>query len=107
VAIAHTERGDDFRRSVATVMARSGLPVCVSGFGSMMSLHALPAPPLNADDVARRDVDLQELMFLGLLERGVYSASRGMMNLSLTLSDDQLATVLDALTDTLHAIRSG
>jgi glutamate-1-semialdehyde aminotransferase len=46
-------------------------------------------------------------MFLGLLERGVYSASRGMMNLSLTLSDDQLATVLDALTDTLHAIRSG
>lgn len=107
VAVAHTERGDDFRRSVATVMARSGLPVCVSGFGSMMSMHALPAPPHNADDVSRRDVELQELMFLGLLERGVYSAARGMMNLSLTLSDDQLATVLDALTDTLHAIRNG
>jgi len=30
-----------------------------------------------------------------------------MMNLSLTLGDDQLATVLDALTDTLHAIRNG
>lgn len=107
VAVAHTDRGDEFRRSAATVMSRSGLPVCVSGFGSMMSLHALPEPPHNADDVARRDADLQELMFLGLLQRGVYSAARGMMNLSLTLSDDQLATVLDALTDTLLAIRNG
>jgi glutamate-1-semialdehyde aminotransferase len=71
----------------------------------MMSLHALPKPPLNADDVAGRDIELQELMFLGLLERGVYSAARGMMNLSLTLTDDQLATVLDALEDTLHGLR--
>jgi glutamate-1-semialdehyde aminotransferase len=72
----------------------------------MMSLHALPEPPRNAIDVARRDSVLQELVFLGLLERGVYSAARGMMNLSLTLTDDQLAHVLDALTDTLAAMRS-
>jgi len=45
-------------------------------------------------------------LFLGLLERGVYSAARGMMNLSLTLTDDHLAHVLDALTDALAALRS-
>jgi hypothetical protein len=45
-------------------------------------------------------------LFFGLLERSVYSASRGMMNLSLTVTDDQLATVLDALTDTLQSIRN-
>jgi glutamate-1-semialdehyde 2,1-aminomutase len=106
VAVAHTARGDEFRQSVAAVLARSGLPVSVSGFGSMMSLHALPQPPHDAHDVARRDADLQELLFFGLLERGVYSASRGMMNLSLTVTDDQLATVLDALTDTLQSIRN-
>ncbi len=106
VAVAHTTRGDEFRQSVAAVLARSGLPVSVSGFGSMMSLHALPQPPHDAHDVARRDADLQELLFFGLLERGVYSASRGMMNLSLTVTDDQLATVLDALTDTLQSIRN-
>jgi glutamate-1-semialdehyde 2,1-aminomutase len=106
VAVAHTARGDEFRQSVAAVLARSGLPVSVSGFGSMMSLHALPQPPHDAHDVARRDADLQELLFFGLLERSVYSASRGMMNLSLTVTDDQLATVLDALTDTLQSIRN-
>jgi glutamate-1-semialdehyde 2,1-aminomutase len=81
------------------------LPVCVSGFGSMMSLHALAEPPRNAHDVARRDLDVQEMLFLGLLQRGVYSAARGMMNLSLTLTDDQLAQVLDALAETLASLR--
>ncbi len=104
VADAHTARGNEFRASVATVMARSSLPVCVSGYGSMMSLHALPEPPLNARDVSNRDSVLQELLFLGLLERGVYSAARGMMNLSLTLTDDQLARVLDALAEVLESI---
>ena len=106
VAVTHTARGDEFRQSVAAVLARSGLPVSVSGFGSMMSLHALPQPPRNADDVAQRDADLQELLFFGLLERGVYSASRGMMNLSLTVTDDQLATVLDALAEMLQSLRN-
>lgn len=104
-AVEHTARGEDFRQSVAAVLARSGLPVCASGFGSMMSLHALAAPPRNAHDVAKRDMTLQELLFLGLLERGVYSATRGMMNLSLTHTDDQLAEVLTALGDTLAALR--
>ncbi|MFM8644900.1 MAG: hypothetical protein ACKODN_06730, partial [Actinomycetota bacterium] len=90
----------------AAVLAQSGLPVCVSGFGSMMSLHAHPEPPRNAIDVARRDLVVQELLFLGLLERGVYSAARGMMNLSLTLTDDLLAHVLDELTDSLATMRS-
>jgi glutamate-1-semialdehyde 2,1-aminomutase len=100
-ALRHVERGEEFRASVGSVLARSGLPVCVSGFGSMMSLHALPEVPNDANDMARRDPELQELLFLGLLDRGVYSASRGMMNLSLTLTDDQLASVLDALRETL------
>jgi glutamate-1-semialdehyde aminotransferase len=61
--------------------------------------------PRDAHDVAKRDAQLQELLFLGLLERGVYTAARGMMNLSLTVTDDQLAQVLDALTDTLASLR--
>jgi glutamate-1-semialdehyde 2,1-aminomutase len=103
-AVAHTARGDDFRKSVAAVLARSGLPVSVSGFGSMMSLHTLATAPRNAHEVAQRDSVLQELLYLGLLERGVYSASRGMMNLNLTHSDDQLAEVLAALADTLTTL---
>ena len=104
VAIDHTARGDDFRKSVAAVLSKHDLPLSVSGFGSMMSLHALAHAPESPLDVAKRDDKLQELVFFGLLERGVYIAARGMMNLSLPMADDQLAKVLDALDDTARSL---
>ena len=101
VAEAHTARGDEFRQQVAAVLARHDVPMSVSGFGSMMSLHATRPAPTTVAEIARRDEALQELMFLGLLQRGVYTAHRGMMNLGLAHTDDQLAATLDAIDDTL------
>jgi glutamate-1-semialdehyde 2,1-aminomutase len=70
----------------------------------MMSLHALATPPVSPSDVANRDIELQELLFFGLLERGVYIAARGMVNLGLAHTDDQLAQFLDALAETLTTL---
>jgi glutamate-1-semialdehyde 2,1-aminomutase len=86
VAEAHTARGERFRADVAGVLERHALPVTVSGYGSMLALHA---------------GELQELLFLGLYKRGIYTAPRGMVNLSLPLTDPQLDAALDALDDTL------
>jgi glutamate-1-semialdehyde 2,1-aminomutase len=88
VAEAHTERGDRFRAEVAKVVARHPLGVGVTGYGSMLAFHA-------------GDSALQELLFLGLYRRGIYTAPRGMVNLSLPLTDDQLAAALSALDATL------
>lgn len=86
VAEAHTARGERFRAGVAAVLERHALPVTVSGYGSMLALHA---------------GELQELLFLGLYRRGIYTAPRGMVNLSLPLTDLQLDAALAALDDTL------
>ncbi|MCX6519484.1 MAG: aminotransferase class III-fold pyridoxal phosphate-dependent enzyme [Actinobacteria bacterium] len=101
VAEAHTARGDEFRQQLAAVCAKHPLPMSVSGFGSMMSLHATATVPTNVQEAFARDHVLQELVFLGLLERGVYTAFRGMVNVGLAHTDDQLAAGLDALDDTL------
>ncbi len=101
VAEAHTARGEAFRGELAAVLGRSPLPVSVSGYGSSMTIHALAVPPTDGAEAARRDAVLQELIFLGLYERGVYAAPRGMINLSLPLTDDQLAAALAALDDAL------
>ena len=87
-AEAHTERGERFRVDVAGVLARHALPVTVTGYGSMLALHG-DTP------------ELQELLFLGLYERGIYTAPRGMVNMSLPLTDAQLQAALAALDDTL------
>jgi glutamate-1-semialdehyde 2,1-aminomutase len=91
VAEAHTARGERFRAQVEEVLARHSAPVSVTGYGSMLALHA-------------PDAALQELLFLGLYRRGVYTAPRGMINLSLPLTDDQLAAALAALNETLASL---
>ena len=60
----------------------------MTGYGSMLALHG-DTP------------ELQELLFLGLYLRGIYTAPRGMVNLSLPLTDEQLQASLAALEDTL------
>jgi glutamate-1-semialdehyde 2,1-aminomutase len=99
LAEAHTARGDGFRADVARVLAQHDLPVSVSGFGSMMSLHARREAPTTPAEAMDRDHALQELLYHGLLERGVYTAFRGMVNVGLAHTDDQLADALDALDD--------
>ena len=89
VAEAHTARGERFRADVAGVLGAP--PLCRSpstGYGSMLALHG-------------EHPGLQELLFLGLYLRGIYTAPRGMVNLSLPLTDDQLEAALAALDDTL------
>jgi glutamate-1-semialdehyde 2,1-aminomutase len=106
IAVAHTSRGDEFRHAIQAVIARSGAPVSITGFGSMMSLHACAQSPQHPDHVANRDTALQEQLFFGLLERGIYTATRGMVNLGLAHTDDQLAQFLDALSNTLASLES-
>jgi glutamate-1-semialdehyde 2,1-aminomutase len=103
-AESHTARGERFRADVADVIGRAGLPVSVSGYGSMLALHALPAAPADGAESAGRNPALQELLFLGLFERWIYTAPRGMVNLSLALTDAQLAAALEALDGTLSEL---
>jgi glutamate-1-semialdehyde aminotransferase len=70
----------------------------------MMSLHARAQVPTSVHQSMDRDEVLQELVYFGLLERGVYIAVRGMLNVGLAHTDDQLAAVLDRLDDCLAAI---
>lgn len=101
IAEAHTARGDEFRADVAGVLGRHAVPMSVSGYGSTMTVHARATAPADYTEVCERDASLQELLFLGLYRRGIYTAPRGMINLSLAVTDDQLATALEALDDTL------
>jgi glutamate-1-semialdehyde 2,1-aminomutase len=104
VAVAHTARGNDFRAAFAAVVARHALPLSVTGFGSMLVLHATADPPTTLVEADRRDHDLNERIFFGLLERNVYTAPRGMITIGLAHTDDQLAAALDALDDCLSEI---
>jgi glutamate-1-semialdehyde 2,1-aminomutase len=100
-AITLTARGEDLRARIDDVLHQHKLPLTITGFGSMNAVHALPHRPQNGTDLLERDAVLQEALFLALLQRGVYTAPRGSLNLGLAITEWDLDHYLNALDDSL------
>ena len=75
--IALNDRGDALRDRLDDTFAGAGLPVSVTGMGSMMCLHS-------------PDPSWIEVFFFAALAAGFFLARRGMIALSLDVADDQL-----------------
>ena len=67
----------------------------------MNAVHALERPPQNGADLLEADPVLQEALFLALLQRGVYTAPRGSINLGLAITEWDLDHYLNALDESL------
>ncbi len=100
-AITLTARGEELRGRIDDVLHQHKLPLTITGFGSMNAVHALERRPQNGADLLERDPFLQEALFLALLERGVYTAPRGSLNLGLAVTEWELDHYLNALDESL------
>ena len=96
-AITLTARGEDLRARIDDVLHQHKLPLSITGFGSMNAVHALARRPQNGADLLDKDPYLQEALFLALLQRGVYTAPRGSLNLGLAVTDIELDHYLYSL----------
>ena len=92
---ALNNRGDRLHAALAALFVEMDAPFRVSGLGSLMNIH--PTAPGDAGEAIRR------ILHFDLLERGVYTASRGLVALSLPLDDDDIAAFLAAVKDCLAA----
>jgi glutamate-1-semialdehyde 2,1-aminomutase len=88
------ERGERLRHRLAAALAPVGF--CVTGVGSMMTVHPVPGPVVRWSDLAGVDRRCRQLFFHDLLARGFYLAERGYLALSLAVTDDQLDAFVDA-----------
>lgn len=100
-AISLTARGEELRGRIDDVLHQHKLPLTITGFGSMNAVHALERRPQNGEDLLERDPVLQEALFLALLQRGVYTAPRGSLNLGLAITEWDLDHYLNALDESL------
>jgi glutamate-1-semialdehyde 2,1-aminomutase len=93
------ERGESLRRRLGDVLGASGLPICVSGWGSMMAVHTVAGPVSSPADTDGSDAVLKELLFHELLGRGFYVAPRGFIALSMAITDDDCDAFVAAAVD--------
>lgn len=78
--------------SITSAARRSGVAVQVSRAGSILNVHPLAAPAQAAD--SSHFPAFRKALHLSLLLEGVYSATRGMINLSTALSAADLDDVV-------------
>lgn len=82
-----------------------GVPVTVTRAGSIMNVHPGAAPVLGPED-AHRGAAFRAGLHLLLLAAGIYSAPRGMLNLSTVLTRDELDAVARGYAAALRQLAS-
>ncbi len=100
-------RGDRLRERLNAIFAAERVALQVTGLGSLLSLHATAVPVRSTIDLAPTDPRVKELLFLDLLEHGVWMARRGFMALSLPFGDpeaNRLAQALESIVRTRKAL---
>ena len=100
------ERGESLRERIAGVLAASTLPLCITGMGSLMSIHSVAGPVDSPSDLVDSDAVLKELLYHELVDRGIYLAARGYIALSTAIDDADCDRLIDALAEALVSIES-
>jgi glutamate-1-semialdehyde 2,1-aminomutase len=102
-AEAFSARGDRFRETMIAAVGELGLPVRITGLGSMLSFHIIDEIPNAPMPKTRKPMDLLELLHLDMMARGQFYSRRGMINLSLPMTDADLDAFRANLVDVLRA----
>jgi glutamate-1-semialdehyde 2,1-aminomutase len=90
VLTATNRRGERLRAALDETFARHGLPMCVTGSGSLMNIHGTAGPVRSAADLRGADDRWKELLFFAALDAGFYIARRGFVALSIEITDDDV-----------------
>ncbi len=96
-AVKLNAAGDKLRARLNAVTRDKGLAMQFIGIGSMICVHFVKGDIKSVKDAKKANKDLGELFFLDLLARGIYIARRGMMALSLPLTEADGDTLVAAV----------
>jgi glutamate-1-semialdehyde 2,1-aminomutase len=95
--MALNARGDMLRDRLNDLFMRYQVRMKAMGQGSMIAIHPTSGAIASPHDIEKTDKRLRQLLFLDLLEQGVYIAERGFMALSLMVTDADCDRVVAAV----------
>jgi len=100
--------GERLRAGFRNAFIEAGIRGQVTGIGSLNQVHWCGAPLQNARDAARAMADagnLPGLLHLELINRGIYSAKRGMFNISTPMSEVEIHKTVAAFAGALDMLK--
>lgn len=104
-AVAHVNGlGDAFKAGVEDIYKRLGLGMQILGTGSLYNLIFSNKEIKNYRDVAAAHEELNKVLYLDLLTRGVFNAERGMFCMSTPMTMDDIGFALETLEDAMKEL---
>lgn len=102
-AVRLNAAGDDLRARLNGVIAKRGLPIQLTGRGSMMMVHFRAGTIRAPEDAAAGNGTARALFHIDMLGRGQYLSRVGMVNLSLPMAAADFDGLVTAFDDFLAA----
>ncbi len=106
VARKHNARGDRLRERLNDLLKKKKLNMQFTGMGSMLCVHMQGGPIRTPADAEKGSADLRDLFFFDLLAHGIWIARRGMIILSLPITDEDCDKFVAAVDEFADARRS-
>lgn len=90
-------RGDRLREDMNKLFQSSGVKMQATGVGSMIGIHPHTDPIRRPADAQRSDQRVKDLLFFDMMRAGIWLAKRGMITLSLPITDADCIQFLSTL----------
>ena len=103
---AHCAKGEKLKAALNKLFQDYQAGWQVTGIGSLLNFHPVAGPIARAEHAQTADIRWRRLLFLHLLEQGVYIAERGYIALSLMLTDRDYEKLKDAVEQFLIRYRA-
>jgi len=96
--------GAAVRKRVAEACRGAGIPLTVTGKGSLIGVHPVPGPVRNATEAAAGDRRVLRALHLALLSRGIFSAARQFFVLSTAMNARDTVTFVEAFQESVTQV---
>jgi glutamate-1-semialdehyde 2,1-aminomutase len=93
--------GGRLRRELSAVFAKAGIPVQITGLGSLFGLHLTAREVRSYRDTLGSRTELRHQIFLGLYNEGILIDPRGVGNISTVIGEGEIERLLKALKNVL------
>ena len=97
-------RGELLRHQMSMAFEETGIPVQVTGLGSLFAIHLTSKPVRNYRDTIRANADLKHRLFLGLFNEGILMDPRGVGCVSAAIGEAEIDRFVDALRVVLRTL---
>lgn len=97
--------GESFAEGMRSLFAKLDIKGQVTGIGSLQNIHFSNMPVTDGKSAQAVNTDLRHLFYLGMIERGFFSASRCMYVMSTPMTQKDIDSALAAAEDLLKELK--